>query len=312
MNENPHSAFYLYGFARSDFVPKGTAATLSETAGLPANTAGAAVLEGCGIAAEHPPFCWRHGDAAAILSVVSREDFCGPAADANLQDLAWVGPRVCRHQAVLEQAMQLAPILPARFGALFSSLEILGQFMERHREAIARFLERVAGQEEWAVKGLLDRARAEEELCRRKLAEEKATLAPLDRGTGVARCAGLGYLPGRASSPGLAYLLEQRLRLQARQELEDRLAGACRALLEELTPLASEACERQVLARETTGVDQEMVLNWAFLAPQPAVAEFQKRVEQVNASQTLPGLTFAVSGPWPPYSFCPALEAGPG
>ena len=33
-----------------------------------------------------------------------------------------------------------------------------------------------------------------------------------------------------------------------------------------------------------------------------------EQVEQANAAQALPGLTFAVTGPWPPYSFCPALS----
>ncbi len=101
------------------------------------------------------------------------------------------------------------------------------------------------------------------------------------------------------------------MRLKVRQELENWLAGACSALLEELTPLASEACARQVLSRETTGADQEMVLNWAFLVPQCAAAEFQKQVEQRNASQALPGLTFISSGPWPPYSVAAPMEPVP-
>lgn len=290
MNQNANWAFYLYGFTRSDFVSKAATALPSETAGLPATTADPAVWEGRGIDGEHPPFCWRCGDLAAILSLVSREEFCGPPADSNLQDLTWLGPRIHRHQAVLEQAMRFGSILPARFGTLFSSLAVLDQFMERHREAIVDFLERVAGREEWAVKGLLDRARAEEELCRRQQAEGKV-------------------LP--ASSPGLAYLQEQRLRLKAGQELEDWLAGACSALLEELTPLAAEASARQVRSRQTTGADQEMVLNWAFLVPQSAAGEFQKRVQQTNAGQALAGLTFTLSGPWPPYSFCPELAAEP-
>ena len=39
-----------------------------------------------------------------------------------------------------------------------------------------------------------------------------------------------------------------------------------------------------------------------------AAAPFQEQVEQADAAQALPGLTFAVTGPWPPYSFCPALS----
>ncbi len=290
MTENPDSAFYLYGFTRSDFVPKGPSVQPLPPASVSATGSGTLVPEAVGIDEGHPPFFWCAGDTAAVLSRVSRDEFCGPAADSKLQDLAWVGPRACRHEAVLAQTLAFAPVLPARFGTLFSSLEVLGQFMERHRETITQFLEQVTDQEEWAVKGLLDRTRAEEGLLHRKSAEAKEP---------------------PASSPGLAYLQEQRARLKVRQELEGWLAGACRALLEELTPLASEACEREVLSRPPTGGDQERVLNWAFLVPRRAVGEFQTRVERGTASQTLPGLTFALSGPWPPYSFCPALPAGP-
>ena len=114
-----------------------------------------------------------------------------------------------------------------------------------------------------------------------------------------------------AASPGLAYMQEQRLRLKAKQELEDWLTEECSALLKTVTPLASETCQRQVLSREATGADHEMVLNWAFLVPQGAIADFQKQVEHVNGRRTPSGLSFAVSGPWPPFSFCPTLEAEP-
>jgi hypothetical protein len=273
MNANSNHAFYLYGFTRLDLASQGAAA-----------------LDEIGIDGQQPAFLWSAAGSSAVLSTVPREEFCGPAAEANLRDLAWVGPRVLRHQAVLEQAMRLAPILPARFGTLFSSLSVLGEFMERQRETILRFLQRVSDQTEWALKGLLDRARAEEEVCRQQ--RTGATGVPV-------------------SSPGLAYLRDQQLRLKARWELEDQLAGACGAILDELVALASEACSRPLLSRETTGVDQEMVLNWAFLVPRHAAADFQQRVGQANAGQALTGLTFRVSGPWPPYSFCPALEAPP-
>lgn len=290
MNELSNRVFYLYGFARPESLAKAGAAQPPASAGAPGITGDTAQLEGGGIAEEHPPFLWRRGEAAAILSLVSEEEFCGPKAESDLQDLAWVAPRACRHEAVLERVMQCSAVLPVRFGSLFSSLEALGRFMERHRAPITQFLERVADQQEWAVKGLLDRPRAEAGLCREKLARE---------GT------------ARALSPGLAYLQEQKLRLRARQELDERLAGACHALEEQLAPLASETRARQVPATQLTGTDQETVANWAFLVPPRAVAEFQSRIERVNASPALPGLAFGLSGPWPPYSFCPALEAEP-
>jgi hypothetical protein len=224
------------------------------------------------------------------LSQVSRSEFCGPTGETNLQDLAWLAARACRHQAVLEQVMRLGPVLPARFGTLFSSPASLEGFMRKHEAAIVQFLERVGGQEEWAVKGFFDQARAEAEWLARRRSEE----------------------PGpTASSPGMAYLQEQSLRIQAKQALDDRLAEACDDLLNELKPLASEIVPRRILAHETPDAAREMVLNWALLLPAAAAADFRGRLERANAEQNLGGLAFEVTGPWPPYSFCPVLEAEP-
>ena len=40
------------------------------------------------------------GGIGAVFSPVELDEFCGESADAHLQDLAWLGPRVCRHEAV--------------------------------------------------------------------------------------------------------------------------------------------------------------------------------------------------------------------
>ena len=216
-------------------------------------------------------FSGAAGRVAAVLSRVSQSEFCGPAGEKNLQDLAWLAPRACRHQAVLEQVMRLGAVLPARFGTLFSSTASLESFMRQHEAAIARFLERVGGQEEWAVKGFLDQARAEAEWLARRRSEEPGP-------------------PG--SPPGVAYLREQSLRIQAREALDDRLAEACGDLLNELNPLASEIVPRRILARETPDAAREMVLNWALLLPAAAAADFRGRIERANAEQNRgrPGL----------------------
>jgi gas vesicle protein GvpL/GvpF len=282
MNASCSDVFYVYGFTQAGLVPEAADAAMSE-AGV-----GAGVFSG-GLEEPHPPFFRRSGRVAAVVSRVAQSEFCGPTGEKNLQDLAWLAPRACRHQAVLEQVMRLGAVLPARFGTLFSSTASLESFMRRHGAAMRRFLERVKGQEEWAVKGFLDQARAEAEWLARRRAEEPGP-------------------PG--SSPGVAYLQEQNLRLQAREALDDRLAQACGDLLLELNPLASEIVPRRILARATPDVAREMVLNWALLLPAAAVADFRGRIESANSQQNRDGLAFEVSGPWPPYSFCPALEAG--
>ena len=136
-------------------------------------------------------------DIAAIWSPVSLHDFCGEGAAASLQDLAWVGPRACRHEEVVEQVMGLSPVLPARFGTIFSSPDKLERLLRQHHGRIDAFLDRVRGQEEWALKGLLDKARARGEFFQLQLTAAADQLAAL--------------------SPGKRYFQEQRLRGQADQ-----------------------------------------------------------------------------------------------
>jgi hypothetical protein len=283
MTNDSNDAFYVYGFTQAGLAPEAAGAAVAESGVSPS-------LFSVGIDEPHPPFFRRSGRVAAILSRVAQSEFCGPAGEKNLQDLAWLAPRACRHEAVLEQVMRLGAVLPARFGTLFSSTASLESFMRQHEDAIRRFLERVRGQEEWAVKGFLDPARAEADWLARRRSEKP----------------GLPGLP-----PGLAYLQEQSLRIQAKEALDDRVAEVCGNLLEELNLLASEIVPRRIMAHERPDAAREMVLNWALLLPSAAVADFRGRIERANVEQNVGGLALEVSGPWPPYSFCPVLETAP-
>ena len=61
---------------------------------------------------------------------------------------------------MIVEAGSRSPVLPARFGTIFASRDSLEQRLDEHRDAILAFLDRVTDQEEWAVKGYLDKARA--------------------------------------------------------------------------------------------------------------------------------------------------------
>ena len=230
-------------------------------------------------------------DLAAVWSPVPVEDFCGPEAEERLQDLTWIGPRVIRHQEVVAGVMRHSPVLPVRFGTIFASLANLEKVLQRHSNIIAGFLERLADQEEWAVKGMLDRPGAKAELFSLKLALEAENLATL--------------------SPGKRYFEEQRLRAAGDQELQQWLQEVCRKLWADLRDYTAEVQERRRLSRETTGSDQDMVWNWALLVPKQSLDGFQAVIQNVNAQYAHRGLRLEVTGPWPPYSFCPALDMEP-
>jgi len=245
-------------------------------------------LEGTGLDGRSPLQVAGFQDLAAVWSLVPVEDFCGPDAEARMQDLTWIGPRVMRHQEVVAGVMRHSPVLPARFGTIFSSWANLEEVLQRHHDTIAGFLERLMDQEEWAVKGLLDRSGVQEKLFSLRLAREAEQLGAL--------------------SPGTRYFQEQRLRAGCDKEMAQWLKEVCRELWTDLRDYAAEVRERRLLSREATGSDKDMVLNWAFLVPQRAVPGFQARILDANARYAHRGMVFECTGPWPPYSFTPTLD----
>lgn len=267
MENNHRDAVYLYCLARHDLSP---------------------AIDGTGVDGKNPLSLHRFQDITAVLSTVPLAEFSGPVAEERLQDLGWVGPRACRHEKVVEQVMRLSPLLPARFGTIFSSLERLEKFFETHHDTILRFLDQVADKEEWSVKGMLDRAKVKEELFSANRAKEAQRLALL--------------------SPGMRYFQEQQIRSSVEKELNGWLKEVCQQIADDLGRHARDFCQRKVLSRDVTGLERDMVLNWAFLVPRKTAADFRARIEQANADHAKQGLAFQFSGPWPPYSFCPSLE----
>ena len=268
--EKGQSALYLFCFARPDLVGK---------------------IEGTGVDGRHPLCLFRHfPDLCAVVGEVPLEDFCGPAAELRMQELAWVGPRALRHEAVVEQVMRQSPVLPVRFGTLFSSQESLVEFLTTHRTRISQFLERVTGREEWAMRGLLHRKQAGEALISARLRAGEAQLA---------------ILP-----PGTRYFQEQRIRAAVEKELGLWLKETCRQVANDLMTQASDSRECQVVPLESSQSGTEVVVNWAFLLPRDAIPAFRLRVDQVNDNLASRGLVFELSGPWPPYRFVPPLSTG--
>lgn len=232
-------------------------------------------------------------DVTAWVSEVAREEYEGPEAEQRLQDLSWVGPRALRHGTVISKIMSGSPVLPARFGTLFSSAEALLGFMRINHTAIGQFLEQVRGSEEWAVKGFFSRTAAGERLFQDLLEERSDDLA--------------------ANSPGVRYFKEQQLRTLVEKEIGHWLKAACSSVAKELTACSRDSIKRPLSSLSAVEADgSEMVVNWACLVDSDCLPEFLAVVERSNKAFQEWGLSFQVSGPWPPYSFGPTLlsEAG--
>ncbi len=224
------------------------------------------------------------GGVSAVWNEVGLDDFCHETAEARLGDLAWVGPRGLRHERVIEEAMRFGPVLPARFATLFTSVASLGGLIAGQQEVITRFFDSLGRAREWSVKGRLDREKARE-----RILAESAPAAP--------------------ASPGARYLQQMRLRGEADRAVGGWLSGVCRHAAARLQESAQEFRERPV--RITASPDgAEVVADWAFLVLPEGESAFAGRLEALAEEVRDRGLHYSLSGPWPAYSFAPALARG--
>jgi hypothetical protein len=268
--ETGPKVLYLFCFARSHLVGE---------------------IEGTGVDGRLSLWVFRTApDLCAIVSEVPLEDFCGAEAELRMQELAWVAPRALRHEEVVEKVRRQSPVLPSRFGTLFSSSASLAEFLKLHHQTISQFLDRVADQDEWSVKGLLDRKQAGQALISESITAQQAQLAPLP--------------------PGTRYFQEQRIRAGAEKELSLWLSQTCRQIASDLREQASDFCVCPVVPCEPPESEIEVVVNWAFLLPKNSTTAFRARIDELNANHAPQGLIFELSGPWPPYRFVPPLSMG--
>jgi hypothetical protein len=244
---------------------------------------------GPGLTEDAPLSALVHEEVAAICCEVPLHDWTGEAGEAHLKDLGWLGPRALRHEEVIEQMMRASPVLPLRFGCLFSSAERLEELLRRRRTQIAAFIEKVAREEEWSLQGSLDLRACEEAMF---AADPRVAALP--------------------ASKGARYLMEQKLRKDA--------ALAVRAWVREAEATITRALDGLVLARRSLRAPprraeepaMEGVFHWALLLPRGAEAELSKRIEPLAEEFSASGLHLAARGPWPAYNFAPHFGDGPG
>ena len=228
----------------------------------------------------------HYGDFVCVLGIVSIDDFCGPEAERNLNDLGWVGERALRHQRVIEQGFRRGSVLPTRFGTLFSSIPALERFIEANRLTIDDYLDRVQDREEWGIKALLERSTAHKWLCAQM---------------------GAGASSGAPASPGLRYIQQRQSEAAAEKQLQHWLLGACESIARSLDDCASDHRQRTILDAAIPDDSRELVLNLAALIPRERREGFIAHIEHSNAERAEQGLSFVLNGPWPPYSFYPPL-----
>ena len=238
-----------------------------------------------GVDAGHGVERVEHGGLAALVSAVPDDEYNEDALRRNLNDFSWLERVALAHEAVLEQALAAATIVPLRLCTIFADEAGVRDMLDDQRDALAGALDALDGREEWSVKLLVDR--------------------------GALEAASGAEPPAHAEGSGAAYLLGRRRERDAREQA-DRVAGE---LAEEVHTTLREAAADAVIGRpqnpELSGHEGEMLLNVAYLVERGQVERLRALVGELGERHRERGARLELSGPLPPYNFVPRPQEAP-
>ena len=246
-----------------------------------------------GIEGAHPTFVLAYRDLCALVSHVPLQEYNEPTLHRRLEDLPWLTARVKRHEEIVRAVMGLHPVLPVKFGTIYLSAARVLQALQSHYQECRAFLTCIRDKEECGVKVYASGGPEHTLPGASELTRE------LDRRLATA-------------TPGEAYFLRKKRHSLLRQHVLQRRADLSHQLYQQALSWCREGRRNPVLSQRATGQAGEMILNAAFLVAQPEVERFKHQLDDLAARYEGEGLSVALSGPWPPYNFCPDLASVKG
>jgi hypothetical protein len=223
------------------------------------------------------------GQLAALISDVPQH------ADSAIEDV-WRDPEqikhmVLDHHRVLRTLANCCPVLPLRFGAVFSGDERVAAMLGAQRERLCGALERIDGAREWGIQLFCDRA-----ALRRRLGEE----APAIRAAREQIA---------ATSAGRAFFLRRKLEQALDAEVQNAIDRYVADWRTSLRSAARAAANLKTQAPAIHGRAHEMVWNGAFLVAQDCEDRFFDLIAKLKHTYGSSGFDCGCTGPWPPSSF---------
>ena len=216
----------------------------------------------------------------AVFTAVNADEFSQEVIDRRAGDLEWLGAIGYRHQAVMAVLMKKTAIVPLRAFTLFSSEDALRAYLKEHREQLASTLDRLNGKQEWTLRIELEPSKWSDALTGRV-----ASLRELQHEIA-------------AASPGKAFLLRKKLddeKKRASHAAEDELVAEI-----EQAVMAKLACETVAESRQRRDGAFPQI---NVLLERDEESVLQQLREELTGRYQHEGVTLALSGPWPPYTF---------
>ena len=220
------------------------------------------------------------GELAAFYAPVDAADYSQEAIDARSKDVEWLGAIGYRHQSVMTELMRGGTVIPLRAFTLFANEDSLRAHIDGQRAMFTKILNRLDGKQEWTVRIEFEPQKWSDALAGRVDAL-KALTSEMEQ-----------------AASGKAFLLRKKLdeeKKKASREAEQQGVGEIeRRILDKL------ACDSVAESRQQRSGAFPQINVLINRDEEARLEDLRQDLEKRYAAE---GVTLALTGPWPPYTF---------
>jgi len=217
---------------------------------------------------------------SAFYTPVDAVEYSQAVIDARSKDVEWLGAIGYRHQAVVSALMRGGTVIPLRAFTLFANETSLRGHLLAEEKKFSTILDRLDGKQEWTLRIEFDPQQWNDALVRRvdslrKIADEM-----------------------EQAPSGKAYLLRKKLdeeKKRASRDAEQQVVTEVEnAVMQKL------ACDTVAESRLQRGGGFPQI---NVLLNRDEESRLQELRDELSRRYEADGVTLALTGPWPPYTF---------
>jgi len=231
-------------------------------------------------------------DFYAVVGKARKTDFGEENLKKNLADFEWLKEKVNIHEQVIENVMKESSVVPFKFATIFNNEDNLIAFLKENEEELGNNLNYFRGKEEWGIKIYCDMA-----ILMKYLGVNNEEILSLKNAINT-------------SPPGKAFFLKKQKEEILIREANKKINEYGQHSFNKLKKYSIQSVINKLLPGEVTEINEDMILNCAFLLDKCLVTPFITAVEELKEQTAGTGFIFDCTGPWPPYNFCKLKKSG--
>ena len=228
----------------------------------------------------------------ALVSSVSPDDFSEDNLKKHLTNMSWVEKNIRLHEKIIEEIMKDQAVLPFKFGTIFESEANVEKLLKVNNIEFKAVLDHLAGKEEWGLKVYCNSGYFKDALC-----AGNERIAEIDKEI-------------TAAGKGKAYFLKKKKDEIIKDVINEKISEYTKDCFERLKVTAVDTKINNILPKEVTEKQEDMVLNAAFLINKERLKGFVNVLAYLKTKYLNKGLILDCTGPWPPYNFCQKAHDG--